>query len=320
LPLRRSDYENYDYREFWEDDKRYYEDHSERMALRKLLKGEVAEGKIFIDIGCGFGRLFNEYSKFPRIVMVDYSINNLKNARMSINKFLAGAKGRMPKVIYIAADATKLPFRDNTADTILTVRVVHHLEYPRKYFDEVNRILNDKGLYLLEFANKRNLKNILKFLLGRMKLSPFSPEPIQVGDTIKNYHPKDIYNQLAERKIEIEKIISVSNYRAGFLKRIFGKRLLLFLERIYQALFPCITIGPSVFLKARRLEGKKLDRKKPIGEIEISSGGGNITSFMEILLCPGCGSKGLELKTEELTCKDCGRAYGHQKSIIDFRL
>ena len=137
MPLRRSDYENYDYQEFWEDDKRFYEDRSERMALRKLFRGEDSSGRVFIDIGCGYGRLFNEYSGFSRIVMVDYSLNNLKNARMRVNNFLAGYRGRIPKVLYIAADATRLPFRDASADALLTVRVIHHLEYPDKYFDEV---------------------------------------------------------------------------------------------------------------------------------------------------------------------------------------
>ncbi len=320
MPLRRSDYENYDYQEFWEDDKRYYEDRSERMALRKLLNSEDAEGKLFIDIGCGFGRLFNEYSRFSRVVMVDYSLNNLKNARMRVNKFLAGKGGRIPKVIYIAADATRLPFRDNAADTILTVRVIHHLEYPGKYFDEVNRILKYKGLYLLEFANKRNLKNILKFLLGRMRSSPFSLEPIQVGETIRNYHPEDIYSQLSERNIDIERIISVSNYRAGYLKKIFGNSLLLLFESIYQALFPRITLGPSIFLKARYRQDKGQDRGKPVKDIEIPSSPGGIAYFMDILLCPGCGSQGLDLKADEIICKDCGRSYGHQRSIIDLRL
>jgi ubiquinone/menaquinone biosynthesis C-methylase UbiE len=320
LPLRRSDYENYDYQEFWEDDKRYYEDRSERMALRKLLKAEDTEGKLLIDIGCGFGRLFNEYSSFPRIVMVDYSINNLKNARMRVSKFLAGARGRMPKVVFIAADAAKLPFRKGSADTIITVRVIHHLEYPGKYFDEVKRILKDNGLYLLEFANKRNLKNIFRFLLGRMKLSPFNPKPLQVGETIKNYHPKYILRQLAERKLDIEKIISTSNYRAGFLKRILGNRLLLLFERFYQALFPRIMLGPSIFLKARHMGAKVQDFKKPAGKIEVPSGTGGIAYFMDILLCPGCGNRDIDLKAEEIICKKCGRAYGHQKSIIDLRL
>jgi hypothetical protein len=65
---------------------------------------------------------------------------------------------------------------------------------------------------------------------------------------------------------------------------------------------------------------QKMDKKVPTGEMEISSSSGGIIYFMDILICPGCGSKELELKTEELTCKDCGRSYGHQKSIIDFRL
>jgi hypothetical protein len=94
----------------------------------------------------------------------------------------------------------------------------------------------------------------------------------------------------------------------------------LFFEKVYQALFPFITLGPSVFLKARQMGGKKQDQERPTGEMEISSSAGGIIHFVDILICPGCGSKGLELKTEELTCKDCGRSYGHQKSIIDFRL
>ena len=39
LELRRSDYETYDYREFWQDNKRQYEDYSERTAIRKLFAG-----------------------------------------------------------------------------------------------------------------------------------------------------------------------------------------------------------------------------------------------------------------------------------------
>jgi len=316
LSLRRSDYENYDYQEFWEDDKRYYEDRSERMALSRLLKGEETEDKLIIDIGCGFGRLFDEYSGFSRIAMVDYSLNNLRNARMRVNKFLAGAGVRIPKVIYIAADASRLPFRKGSADTILTVRVIHHLTDPGKYFDEVDRILKAGGLYLLEFANKRNLKNIIKFFLGRMKLSPFSAVPLQVGETIRNYHPKDIYCQLTDRKIDIEKIISVSNYRAGFLKRLFGSRLLL-LEGMYQALLPYITLGPSVFIKGRRhLQGKN----ETGAGTTIPSGDPALSHFMDILICPGCGSQKFDPGKDEIICKDCGRTYQHQRSIIDLRL
>jgi len=97
LPIRKSDYENYDYREFWEDDKRYYEDQSERIALRSMLRGVDPSNKLFIDIGCGYARLFNEYSNFQRVILIDYSIKNLRNARERISRFLSDDPDKMPQ-------------------------------------------------------------------------------------------------------------------------------------------------------------------------------------------------------------------------------
>ncbi len=249
MPIRKSDYESYDYQEFWEDDKRYYEDQSERMALRSMLKGVDPSNKLFIDIGCGYARLFNEYSKFQKVVLIDYSMKNLRNARDRISRFFSDNPEKLLNVLFVSADATAIPIRDDSADTVLTVRVVHHLDRPEKYFDEVKRILKVGSLYLFEFANKRNLKNILRFMIGKMDTSPFGPAPSQIGETIRNYHPKEIYRKLGERNIRIERIISVSNFRLGILKKIFGNKLLLFFENIYQKIFSFITWGPSIFIK-----------------------------------------------------------------------
>jgi len=254
LPIRKSDYENYDYREFWEDDKRYYEDQSERIALRSMLRGVDPSNKLFIDIGCGYARLFNEYNKFQKVVLIDYSIKNLRNARERISRFLSDDPEKLSNVLFVSADATAIPIRDDSADTVLTVRVLHHLDRPEKYFDEVKRILKAGSLYIFEFANKRNLKNILRFMIGKMDTSPFGPVPSQIGETIRNYHPKEILKKLKERDIRIEKIISVSNFRLGILKKIFGNKLLLFFENIYQKIFSFITWGPSLFIKGYLLK------------------------------------------------------------------
>ena len=324
MPIRKSDYESYDYQEFWEDDKRFYEDQSERIALRAMLRGEKSQDRLFIDIGCGYGRLFNEYCRFSRIVLVDYSMNNLKNARIRISKFLSETGGRIPRVLYIAADATRLPFRSGAADGILTVRVVHHLEYPGKYFDEVSRILKKGGLYLFEFANKRNIKNILRSFIGKMDVSPFNKVPSQVGETIKNYHPADIHDQLSSRDINIEKIISVSNFRLGPLKKILGNRILIFFERIYQKLFSFMTFGPSIFIKGRNTSFR--DRRSGGGGtagIKLPEGiipAGVISYFIDILICPGCKENGIELDREKIVCRACGRSFLIDKGIIDFKI
>lgn len=336
MPIRKSDYENYDYREFWEDDKRYYEDQSERIALRSMLKGVDPSNKLFVDIGCGYARLFNEYSKFQKVVLIDYSMKNLRNARERISRFLSDDPEKLSNVLFVSADATAIPIRDNSADTVLTVRVVHHLDRPEKYFDEVKRILKVGSLYLFEFANKRNLKNILRFMIGKMDTSPFSPAPLQIGETIRNYHPKEIYKKLGERDIRIEKIISVSNFRLGILKKIFGNKLLLFFENIYQKIFSFITWGPSIFIKGYLIKNASSGGRYPAegnheeGENRILSGSGdhpfkdlleqNFSNFSDILICPSCHNKNLILSGDKIRCGGCKHQFLIDGNILDLKV
>jgi ubiquinone/menaquinone biosynthesis C-methylase UbiE len=247
--IKQSDYENYDYRQFWQDDKRLYEDSSERIVIKKFIRPLEKRGRIFVDLGCGFGRLFNEYKDFEKIILVDYSVNNLKNAKEAVDKFLNYDEALMKKVVFVAADVTCLPFKPSFADTAMTVRVMHHIDNVERFINEASRILKPDGYFLVEFANKRNLKNIIKFMFGRLKQSPFDSRPLQIGATILDYHPKFIKSLLRQTGFKILKQVSASNYRLGFLKRHINLKVLLFFENIYQDIFSFIDTGPSIFLK-----------------------------------------------------------------------
>jgi len=307
--FRKSDYESYDYSKFWEDDRRSYEDKAERMALRRLIAGVERKDQIFFDIGCGYGRLFYEYKDFETIILVDYSLNNLKNARDRIERFLKNTPEKLSSVYFIAADATSLPVKSNCADTILTVRVIHHLDNPEKYFDEIARILKRKGLFFLEFANKRNLKNILRFFIRRMDASPFNLKPSQVGETILNFHPDYISDLLKKRSFTIKKSISVSNFRLNLLKKFPGTKTLLFFEKIYQRFFSWVLVGPSIFLKS------VLNKTGP-----EDTSRNKMTSLEDILICTYCGKDSLILDENKVKCKNCGRIFLREDGIYDFKI
>lgn len=309
MAFRKSDYESYDYTKFWEDNKRLYESRAERLALKKLLTGVDRTNKFFFDIGCGYGRLFNEYKDFGSIVLLDYSIKNLKNARKRIKKFLGNSQKKLSSIYFIAADAARLPLRSSCADVVLTVRMVHHLENPEMYFNEVARILKDKGLYFLEFANKRNLKNIFRYFIGKMDTSPFNLLPSQVGETILNFHPRYITGTLKKRKFTIKKMISLSNFRLNILKRFPGTKALVFFERLYQRVIPFVLLGPSVFLKGI-LEGEKKEERQTV------SG----ASLRDIVLCPYCKKQSLVFKKNMFTCTHCRNTFKQKNGIYDFRI
>ncbi len=309
MKFRKSDYESYDYRRFWEDNKRLYEDSAERLALRRLLAGVDRHNKLFFDIGCGYGRLFNEYQDFTSIVLIDYSIKSLVNAKNRIEDFLKHDEKRLSSVHFIAADADSLPIKSNCADVILTVRMVHHLDSPEKYFSEVARILRGKGLYFLEFASKRNLKNILRFFIGKMDTSLFNLTPSQVGETILNFHPRYILNSLKKRNLTVKKLVSVSNFRLNPLKKFPGTKTLIFFEKIYQKLFSRVLLGPSVFLKS------VLNEPEP-GDIGI----GPDKTLENILICPFCRKDTLVFEKNKVKCRHCGNTFGKKNGIYNFKI
>ena len=309
MAFRKSDYESYDYSKFWEDNRRLYEDRAERLALRKFLAGVDRRDKVFFDIGCGYGRLFIEYKDFENIVLVDYSIKNLENARSRIRKFLKGDNKRLSSVYFIAADAANLPVKSRCADAVLTVRMVHHLDNPEQYFNEVTRILRSNGLYFLEFANKRNLKNILRSFIGKMDTSPFDLVPSQVGETILNFHPKYIVSSLQKRKFTIKKLISVSNFRLDILKKFPGTKTLIFFEKIYQKLTPFVLLGPSVFLKSifNEPEHEKIGSRSKL-------------ALQDILICPSCRGQTLLFEKNRIRCGYCGSTFKQKKGIYNFKI
>ncbi|MGM0366427.1 MAG: methyltransferase domain-containing protein [Actinomycetota bacterium] len=305
MEVRQSDYENYDYRQFWEDDRRLYEDMSERIALKKMLAPIKHRSGVFADVGCGYGRLFNEYKDFGTILLLDYSMKNLKVAKDNIGKYLGPGHRKLSSVHFIAADALKLPIRSDMVDVLMTVRVVHHLSSPQFYFDQVYRVLKGGGTYILEFANKRNAKNILRGLVGRMDTSPYSLTPSRVGETILNYHPAYILGMLAQREFKVLKMLSVSNFRLQAVKKIVPLKALLALENFYQNVFSLLNFGPSIFLKAELL-------KKPKNYVRPEG-------IEDILACPQCSQPELNLEPDRVRCTVCGREYPVKGGIFNFK-
>jgi ubiquinone/menaquinone biosynthesis C-methylase UbiE len=311
--IKQSDYESYDYRQFWQDDKRLYEDSAERIVIKKFIRPLDKQDRVFVDLGCGFGRLFSEYKDFDRIILVDYSINNLKNAREAVEKFLNYDKSLIKKVVYVAADVACLPFRSSFADVAMTVRVMHHIENVEKFINEASRILKPGGYFLIEFANKRNLKNILKFMIGRLKQSPFDIRPLQIGATILDYHPKFIKSILRQTGFKILKQVSASNYRLGFLKRHINLKVLLFFEKIYQDMFSFIDTGPSIFLKTINSAPLQtvFGSQAPIARLE---------DFKTYFCCPECRGENLEIDSGgKIICTSCKREFYMDDGIYIFK-
>jgi SAM-dependent methyltransferase len=285
------DYEGSSYRtDFWEGRGREYEDLAERLALRKLLP---PAGARLIEIGAGFGRLVDLYDGYQQVVLLDYSKSMLRQAQERL--------GREGEYIYVVANLYAMPFVDSLFDTTVTVRVLHHVQNIPAAFQEIQRVLKPGGAYVLEYANKRHLKAILRYLLGRQNWSPFALEPYEFVELNYDFHPTWMQARLTEAGFAIRRELAVSFFRLPILKRLVPPRLLAALDGLLQGLTASLKLAPSVFLRARveRETAKAADR-----------------GFFR---CPTCHSTDLIETEEALTCRGCGQRWAIDDGIYDFK-
>ena len=289
------DYEGSAYRtEFWGRG-RDYEDGVERAALRRLLP---PVGRRLIDIGGGYGRLFPLYSGYGEVVLFDYALSQLRQGRELWGD--AGSGGK-PRYTYVAGDFYKLPFAPGLFDTVVMVRTLHHAADAPAVLRGVSKIVAPAGAFVLEFANKRNLKAILRYLAMRQAWSPFDREPIEFVKLNYDFHPAWIREQLAEVGLEVQETRAVSHFRLDVLKRTVPIRLLIALDRLLQptgALFQC---SPSTFVRCKGISDKA---PSPAGAL---------------FRCTVCGSTMLVNEGDALSCTDCGARFAVRDGIFDFK-
>jgi ubiquinone/menaquinone biosynthesis C-methylase UbiE len=235
------DYEGSDYQtSFWDQGGRQYEDAVEVVALKRLLP---KSGKLMLELGAGAGRNTLRYTGYERVVLVDYSTTQLQQARERL--------GESKKYTYVAANIYHLPFVDGLFDGATMIRTLHHLAEARKALDEIHRTLQTGSTFILEYANKRNLKAILRYMLRRQSWSPNSPEPVEWTPLHYDFHPATIRAWLNQAGFTLDRQLTVSHFRVGLLKKIVPLRLLVGLDSLFQPSGGLWQLTPSVFTKSR---------------------------------------------------------------------
>ena len=299
------DYEGSDYQtSFWDKGGREYEDRTEAIALKRLLPtpalagGTRESGRLLLELGAGAGRNTPRYLGFDRLVLLDYSRTQLEQAQHRL--------GKADKYIYVAADVYRLPFVDGLFDAATMIRVLHHMADAPKALEQVKNVLEPGGIFILEFANKQNLKSILRYLLGKQKWSPFRLEPVEFVKLNFDFHPKAIRKWLEDLGFAIEKTLALSHFRVGFLKRIIPTSILVFLDSLFQWTGAFWQFTPSLFVKAVS------DRRA----LHIKNREMSVLSYFK---CPDCAHSPLVEKHDYLECGNCSKKWEVKDGVYDFR-
>ena len=287
------DYEGSDYQtSFWDEGGREYEDQSESIAIKRLLP---ESGKLLLEIGAGAGRNTLRYKGYQQIALLDYSLTQLQQAQ----KYL----GMNDRFIYVAGDVYRLPFVDNLFDGATMIRTLHHMRDPLASLNQVQRVLMPASTFVLEYANKQNLKAILRYAIGKQEWNPFSLEAVEFAELNFDFHPRSVRKWLREAGFRLDRQLTVSHFRIDFLKKVFPTKLLVFLDSIFQYTGALWQLTPSVFTRSHVI--KPAPEKSPAG----------------FFMCPSCGTPFPAKRegSDQLICGSCSKAYPVINGIYDFR-
>jgi SAM-dependent methyltransferase len=126
-----------------------------------LVNVDELHGKRIADLGCGIGRWSYFVKEFAReLVLVDFS-EAIFVARRNLR--------HAPQSIFLMADVQRLPFRDDFADFILCLGVLHHLPINAlNAVRQISRLAPSMLIYLYSALDRRPMH--YRLLLGPVNL------------------------------------------------------------------------------------------------------------------------------------------------------
>jgi SAM-dependent methyltransferase len=289
------DYEGSDYRtRFWEGANRAYEDAVERVALSHLLP---ARGGRIAEFGAAFGRLADLYAGYQQVLLIDYSRSLLREAQQRW--------GSDPRFKFIVADIYHLPLQDGVLDAATMIRVIHHLADAPAALRQVRRSLAAGATFVLEFANKRHLKAIARYALGRQAWCPFDPQPVEFAPLNFDFHPRWMLAAARAAGFEVRARRAVSYLRLGLLKRWLPLKLLVGLDALLQPSGAIALLSPSAFVQL------------VVPPADGAPDGRGLTG--EAIFCSPRSGAPLRREGDALVCDADGTRWRAEENFYDFK-
>lgn len=203
--------------------------------------------KPILDLGCGFGEFAG--------VVFDKMEMGIDVNKVELDRALKG--GKYKDVLW--ADARKLPFKDSSYSTVLSVSVLEHIKEADKALKEVSRILKKGGLLMFSVPTDKLYENLAVVkLLKRMRLEPLAKRYFNVHSKVfkhvclksdswwdeklenAGFKVVEKYGTLSPAATRIFDIFMIPSFPSQFCRYIFGKRFIISFElrsKIFSKLF-----------------------------------------------------------------------------------
>ena len=161
--------------------------------FRSVLTSLQLPGRaLTIDLGCGAGTYVRLLAgEGHRAIGLDYS-------RPTLARAVAADPRRQGT--YLAGDSYAMPFREATADLIVSIGVLQALGDPERALGEMARVLRPGGALVVEVLNSRALAARAHHLAAVCRRLP---------ERVRVYDPRQVTRWLSDRGLEVARRVGL---------------------------------------------------------------------------------------------------------------
>lgn len=132
-----------------------------KKIFHELLEKKFKSNEAFeiLEVGCNEGE------------HLEYVVNDFDFYTMTdIRKIDYQSDYNLRNVEFVQASVENLPFEDSSFDRVISTCVFHHVEDPEKGFEEIRRVLKNKGVFSLMLPNDPGLAyRTIRYLTSGMR-------------------------------------------------------------------------------------------------------------------------------------------------------
>jgi ubiquinone/menaquinone biosynthesis C-methylase UbiE len=210
-----------------------------RLLLEKVFATFLRSPGVIVDVGCS-GAAISAHLNVELKIALDLSLNFNPKMRKNVHG--------------IEADASFLPFKDNTIDCIICLDVIEHIENDKKLLQEFYRTLKEEGFLIISTPFKNIEYMPLGFMRRLLKLDAKT-----LNEEFGHVRPGYTYE-------ELKKLLESNNFNIIYYETFGGSLTRLMDLLIYRPLFKFYMRGrPFVETYTQR---RKMRRTKIVNFLE----------------------------------------------------
>ncbi len=189
---------DYQYRAMTEGGKFQRFWHAAKLSLieTKLINNSV---QTVLDLGCGAGNVsfyLNRDGMFE-VCGIDITDSYIKFCKQR-------AKKEKVDIEFKTYNGKIIPYDDESFDAVVSSEVIEHVEKPKQYLQEINRVLKDDGILFLTTPNYKSFWPVLEWIADKFSLTP----KMKDEQHINFYNPKTLKRLLEKNSFDIGEISS----------------------------------------------------------------------------------------------------------------